>query len=190
MIPNARPITFWKRKRLCTLLAGITFPLVIASCSQSRPDVIDVVVTNPHAYQENFGPFDENGNYVESWADNPPKRRYISKEQHQREQAERSGKKQPQVAQRPSQQRPTQVATHTPPPKTQTYSKPKTVSKPKPKPVVVKPKKPSPRVHSVRKGDTLYALSRKYGTSVKAIQRANGISGSNIRIGQRLTIPR
>ncbi|MGB0344621.1 MAG: LysM peptidoglycan-binding domain-containing protein [Coraliomargarita sp.] len=43
--------------------------------------------------------------------------------------------------------------------------------------------------HTVRKGDTLSKLARKYGTSVKAIQQANGLKSDLIRIGQRLVIP-
>ncbi len=43
--------------------------------------------------------------------------------------------------------------------------------------------------HTVQQGDTLYSLSRKYGTSVSAIQSANGLSGDLIRKGQTLTIP-
>ena len=44
--------------------------------------------------------------------------------------------------------------------------------------------------HLVVAGDSLWGLSRKYGTTVEAIQAANGISGTNIRTGQTLTIPR
>ena len=47
----------------------------------------------------------------------------------------------------------------------------------------------SSRYHTVRKGDTLYGLSRKYKVSVSSIQRANGISGSMIRDGKKLRIP-
>ena len=43
--------------------------------------------------------------------------------------------------------------------------------------------------HTVRKGDTLYNLSRRYGTTVSAIRQSNGISGDLIRIGERLRIP-
>ncbi len=42
----------------------------------------------------------------------------------------------------------------------------------------------------VKKGDTLYDLAITYKSSVAAIQKANGISGSNLRIGQSLIIPR
>lgn len=43
--------------------------------------------------------------------------------------------------------------------------------------------------HTVVSGDSLWALARKYGTSIEAIQSANGISDTNIRTGQTLIIP-
>ncbi|MGI9239927.1 MAG: LysM peptidoglycan-binding domain-containing protein [Verrucomicrobiales bacterium] len=43
--------------------------------------------------------------------------------------------------------------------------------------------------HTVERGDTLFNLSRRYGTSVAAIQNANGLSGDLIKIGQTLVIP-
>ncbi len=63
-------------------------------------------------------------------------------------------------------------------------------SPPKPKAVKVKPKHKSPIRYTIKKGDTLYGLSRKYKTSVSAIQRANGLKGTNLRIGRKLLIPR
>ena len=42
--------------------------------------------------------------------------------------------------------------------------------------------------HKVRKGDTLGALARKYHTTVKAIQRLNGIRGNNIAVGKRIRV--
>lgn len=45
------------------------------------------------------------------------------------------------------------------------------------------------RVHTVNKGDTLMALSRKYNTPVEAIKSANGLRGDTITAGQKLTIP-
>ena len=49
---------------------------------------------------------------------------------------------------------------------------------------------PSTRYHIVRSGDTLYSLSRRYNTSVSAIQRANGMSSTAISRGKTLRIPR
>jgi LysM repeat protein len=45
-------------------------------------------------------------------------------------------------------------------------------------------------VHVVRRGDTLYSVARRYGTTVNAIVRANGLRDSNrIYVGQRLIVP-
>ena len=46
------------------------------------------------------------------------------------------------------------------------------------------------RTHIVQRGDTLYSIARRYGTTVQAIMNANGLSNRNfIWVGQRLTIP-
>lgn len=45
--------------------------------------------------------------------------------------------------------------------------------------------------HRIRRGDTLYSLSRRYKTKVKTIMRVNRIyNPSNLKIGQRIRIPR
>lgn len=44
-------------------------------------------------------------------------------------------------------------------------------------------------VHTVVSGDTLIRLAREYNTTVREIQRANNLSGSLIRVGQKLVIP-
>lgn len=43
--------------------------------------------------------------------------------------------------------------------------------------------------HTVRRGDTLWGISRKYGKSVSSIKRANNLKSDTIRSGQRLKIP-
>ncbi len=43
-------------------------------------------------------------------------------------------------------------------------------------------------IHRVRRGDTLGKIAAKYHTSVASLRRWNGISGSYIRPGQRLTL--
>ena len=123
------------------------------------------------------GPFDSRGNYIEEWADNPSKWNGNSVPKPTTEAKPTqvaSNNTRPVVAPRPT----TTVSNPTP--------KPRPVVKPKPKP------KPKPRttIHTVRKGDTLYGLAKKYGTSWTKIQKANGISGSTIQIGQKLKIPR
>lgn len=48
----------------------------------------------------------------------------------------------------------------------------------------------NPKVHVVRRGETLWRISQNYGTTVTALQRANHISDpSTLRTGQRLKIP-
>ena len=47
---------------------------------------------------------------------------------------------------------------------------------------------PDEMVHVVERGDTLYALARLYGTTVRALQTWNRIAGSAIQVGQRLTL--
>lgn len=44
-------------------------------------------------------------------------------------------------------------------------------------------------VYTVSSGDTLNRVAFKHGVTVSALQAANGLSNSNIRIGQRLRIP-
>ena len=43
-------------------------------------------------------------------------------------------------------------------------------------------------VHRVVKGDTLYAIARRYGTTVDKIMRLNGLKSSRINIEQRLIV--
>lgn len=43
--------------------------------------------------------------------------------------------------------------------------------------------------YTVRAGDTLWELSRRYGTTVEAIMQANGLSSTVLQIGQVLRIP-
>ena len=52
------------------------------------------------------------------------------------------------------------------------------------------PTSQSPYVeYTVRAGDTLWELSRRYGTTVEAIMQANGLTSSLLQIGQVLRIP-
>lgn len=50
------------------------------------------------------------------------------------------------------------------------------------------PKEVQPTVYTVRKGDSLYAIARKYGVTVSEIKELNGI-GDSIKIGQKIKIP-
>jgi len=164
-------------------------------------------------YDPGYGPFDAEGNYLEAEADmkaRQKRRPGIRGGEDELDdtdsiasstpppRAERSPYVTPSVATQPPKpvvtavERPTVVASA---PKKPTYTPPKPVAKPVIKPVVVKPKpatviKPKFTYHTVKRGDTLYSLSRKYGTSVTAIQKANGLSSSTIQTGSTLRIPK
>lgn len=47
---------------------------------------------------------------------------------------------------------------------------------------------PPPRV-TVQPGDTLFAIAAAQGLSVEALQQANGLSGTQVRVGQSLVLP-
>ncbi|GMU62204.1 MAG: hypothetical protein AMXMBFR34_39670 [Myxococcaceae bacterium] len=44
-------------------------------------------------------------------------------------------------------------------------------------------------IHRVRKGDTLGHLAVHYGSTVRLIQKANGLSGTMLRVGRTLNVP-
>ncbi|PKN74056.1 MAG: transcriptional regulator [Candidatus Cloacimonetes bacterium HGW-Cloacimonetes-3] len=46
----------------------------------------------------------------------------------------------------------------------------------------------NPQMHTVRKGDTLYSLSKQYGTTVDKLMKLNNLQGNNLSIGQKLVI--
>ncbi len=49
---------------------------------------------------------------------------------------------------------------------------------------------PPPSVrHRARSGETLGSIARRYGTSVRAIRQANGLSSTRVRAGRSYTIP-
>ncbi|MGB2403126.1 MAG: LysM peptidoglycan-binding domain-containing protein [Akkermansiaceae bacterium] len=146
-------------------------------------------------YNPGVGPFDNQGNYVERWANDKSKGNWWRKSIVHEPVAPTAPSKPAVVAAMPK-------PTPTPKPSASTSSfKPKP-STPAPaasaatataKPTVAitaKPKSKPPIRHVIKKGDTLWGLSRKYGTTVTAIQRANGLKGSNLRIGRTLLIPR
>jgi len=43
--------------------------------------------------------------------------------------------------------------------------------------------------HKARSGDTLVILAKRYGTTVEAIQSANGLKGIDIKMGRTYRIP-
>ncbi|HEA31137.1 MAG TPA: LysM peptidoglycan-binding domain-containing protein [Leeuwenhoekiella sp.] len=43
-------------------------------------------------------------------------------------------------------------------------------------------------IHTVKKGDTLYAIARKYNLTIEELKSKNGLSGNTIEIGQQLNV--
>jgi len=173
------------KSRTKTIIINIikSFPiaLLVLGLSNCGSNGKTININKTAGFQQSHGPFDSNGNYIENWADNAPKRKFTRTT---------SVVKKPtptlEISKRSITRNITPVKTYTPPTKKAT---PRKIAK---KPTVrkVTPKTKPPVFHTVKKGDTLYALGRKYGTSVSAIQKANRIEGSNISIGKRLIIPR
>lgn len=79
-------------------------------------------------------------------------------------------------------------------PETKPVAKPQTTVKQpttqaKPKENTQKTKSQQTTTYKVKKGDTLARISRMYGTTVEAIQAANGMKNTNLQIDQVLKIP-
>lgn len=55
-------------------------------------------------------------------------------------------------------------------------------------PIVPIVKKDSIIIHTIEKGDNLYRLSKRYGTTVEKIKEANGLKTNNLKIGSTLKI--
>ena len=49
-------------------------------------------------------------------------------------------------------------------------------------------KNSSPQTHTVRKGESLYKIAKKYGMTVKELQRINGTDGSKLKPGDKIKL--
>ncbi|MGD2144842.1 MAG: LysM domain-containing protein, partial [Anaerolineae bacterium] len=49
---------------------------------------------------------------------------------------------------------------------------------------------PEDAIHMVRRGETLFSIAKRYGSSVDALAHANGLADpTRIYVGQQLTVP-
>lgn len=190
---------------LWIIMSGI-IALALSNCSN---------MNSGDAPQSTTGPFDRTGRYIEEWADSPSKWRKGSAEPSPHE---LKSDEIPEIAkseQPPLDSNPLASATPTKSPLSfftkRTPSKSKltaTASASEPVVVAAKPEaklrakaevkatpkpvakaKPKSRRYLVKNGDSLSLIASRTGSSVAAIKRANGISGTLIRAGQTLTIP-
>jgi LysM repeat protein len=181
--------------------ASCAFILTLSSCGNSG---------GGGSQQAGTGPFDRQGRYIEEWADNPSKWR---KPGNSPSPHELRSDDLPEIAQN---EQPPQNANPLAPSKpAPVISKPTVTAKPTdkpvviasvpstapPKPVAAKPKpkakpvvkaKPKPKsvTYVVKSGDSLSVIAGRTGSSINAIKSANGISGTLIRPGQVLKIPK
>lgn len=192
---------------LWIIMSGI-IALALSNCTNTN---------SGDAPQSTTGPFDRTGRYIEEWADNPSKWRKGSAdpsphELNSDEIPEIAKSEQPPLDSNPlasatPSKSPLSFFTKKAPSKpklaaaapasapvvvaTKSETKPasKAVSKATPKPVAKAKPKSQSRRYLVKNGDSLSLIASRTGSSVSAIKRANGISGTLIRAGQTLTIP-
>ena len=65
------------------------------------------------------------------------------------------------------------------------------MGEPPPKPVIRGDMAPEPIYYDVRKGDTLYSIAKRHGTTVGQLKKLNGFSdksASNLKVGQKIRI--
>lgn len=182
-------------RRPLVLFIALSIAVFLNGCGGAGKEGKAPPLPSNASYNPGYGPFDQNGNYIEAWADKPARQRNWARQvlvsnTSSREKAKPSSPVSPRPNKPVTKPRPVVAS------REKIESKPPVASSPqRPKPATPKPvakpvAKPKPATrHTVVKGDTLYSLGRRYGTSVGAIQRANGLSGTLIKIGQRLRIP-
>jgi LysM repeat protein len=157
------------------------------------------LATPAHNMSQRDYPFDANGNYRKEWVKSGSTRPGSANVGRKKSTTTVASNTKP--APRPattgsrSNSRPSTTSsaprTITPPRTTvPTSTSASTYRPPAPKPAAKPKPKPAPaRYHTVTPKQTLWAISQKYGISVAALQRANGLSGTLIRPGQSLRIP-
>lgn len=168
--------------------------LILTGCTGNQPTYSG---NNPNG----TGPFNSRGQYVDAWADDPSKWRKPGSQQQADElpviakTEEPPANANPLGTNKPSSRQPfTTTKVETVKVETSNVQTAK-VDSSRPKPSATKPKtasKPKPKSsrYVVKKGDSLSAIASRNGSSVSAIQRANSISGTMIRPGQSLVIPK
>ncbi len=174
----------------------------------------DALATPPHHMTKADYPFDDGGAYVDSWAAEGSRsyptstdtdesdegrtgRAAAKAKAAQKEKAEaraREAAREKAAARAKEASKPAAKGKTKPAP---TVKGSKSASKPEPKKSTSKaePKKPAAKPAPAKKyttvaKDTLYGISKKFGASVAAIKKANGLKSDTIRPGMSLTIPK
>ena len=61
---------------------------------------------------------------------------------------------------------------------------------PAPQPAADEPQAKSTTTHRVARGETLFSIAKRYGTTVESIKEMNSLRSNVIHVGQRLVIER
>ncbi len=167
--------------KLLLLLA----PLLLTNCKSTKGGGT-TAGTPSHNMSRSEYPFDENGNYHEEWVKGNDTGANVVDLTKNNPPSVFTGTTDPRDLDKPPTTKPRVSSSGG---TKSTKSTTKTVaSKPKPK-----PKAPAPKSTTVtiKKGDSLYSLSKRYGVSVAAIQKANGMGSTTLlRDGKSLKIPK
>lgn len=164
--------------RTC-LIAGLAAGMAACTSPSQKMDLSpDMIATPPHRMARTEYPFDSSGRYVDAWAAAGAGRYGRTTNTDHTE----DGRGETTTPQR----RPT-------PPSRATTTKP--AAKPSAKPTAKPPAKKPPAkkkstTHTVKRGDSLGSLSRRYGVSVQSIKKANGLKSDRIIDGRKLVIPK
>jgi membrane-bound lytic murein transglycosylase B len=169
-------IRFWNKLRLIApACLAVTLLLLLASCSSTSSNDGDLPknlphialsgssATPPHHLASYEYPFDSSGRYVSEWAAEGERK------------AGRSGAATSADSERWSGSHGGSASKSK---KSSSSSKSKSKSSSK-----------GGRSYTVKKGDTLGAIARRYGTTTKKIMAANGMSSDFLKIGRVLKIP-
>ncbi len=168
---------------LCVLLLSQCTPTSKKKTYKSAAYTPDKLATpSGHGMKKKEYPFDDSGNYRRDW---------VKKKTGSRTKSSYKGYS---AAPKPQTEKVSSNSSSSPKPLSPSNYPDYVGNKPTPAvsspPPAPKPApKPSVRYHKVASGDTLYSLSRKYGVSVGALKKTNGLSGDLIRKGQSLRIP-
>ncbi|WP_206170920.1 LysM peptidoglycan-binding domain-containing protein [Phragmitibacter flavus] len=161
--------------------AGLVIVVALASCSSGNkkkglptnlPNISlsSTSATPPHNMPSYAYPFDSSGTYVSAWAAEGERR------------SGRSGAANNSDVQRwtgsHGSSRTASRSSSSSKPRVTTTTKRKTTSS------------SGSRSHVVKKGDTLYGLARRYGSTVAKIKSASGLRSDLLRPGMTLRIPR
>lgn len=201
--------------RFCasSVLVGLAAALAACTSPSQKMDLSpDMIATPPHRMSRSEYPFDASGRYVDAWAAEGAVR-YGKVINTDRSEDGRHGvgapERRPLPTPRPSEATPPppRERTAAPPPAPSRSTtpdrsssasaqkpearKPAPTAKPAAKPAAKKPAaKKKSTVHTVRAGDSLNSLSRRYGVPVQALKKANNLKSDRIIDGRKLVIPK